>query len=158
MSPVACQLHQNCISRMAKAAPRPRQRRVGRNGHQVPRQHRGMWLSAAGQLYRVCKEIRVRSTVIAGLYADRPSFLTFNRYSHVGEPFPCYFSRAYPEMVVARYSWDDNLKHLILSLIIPNVLFAVSIGVLSYWYCPCCDKACHKSPRVYAEKYPTKEK
>ncbi|XP_055644626.1 protein tipE isoform X1 [Toxorhynchites rutilus septentrionalis] len=79
-------------------------------------------------------------------------------YSHVGDPFPCYYSRAYPEMVVARYSWDDNLKHLILSLIIPNVLFAVSIGVLSYWYCPCCDKACHKSPRVYAEKYPTKEK
>lgn len=45
-----------------------------------------------------------------------------------------------------------------LSLIIPNILFAVSIGVLSYWYCPCCDKACRKNPRVYAEKYPTKEK
>uniref|UniRef100_A0A336M0C4 CSON006832 protein n=1 Tax=Culicoides sonorensis TaxID=179676 RepID=A0A336M0C4_CULSO len=68
--------------------------------------------------------------------------------SRIGDPFPCYYSRAYPEQVVVRYSWDDNLKHLILSLIIPNVLFAVSIGVLSYWYCPCCDKACHKNPRV----------
>lgn len=78
-------------------------------------------------------------------------------YSHVGEPFPCFYSRAYPEMVITRYSWEDNLKHLILSLIIPNVIFAISIGVLSYWYCPCCDKACRKSTRVYTEKYPSKE-
>ncbi|XP_063709895.1 protein tipE isoform X3 [Culicoides brevitarsis] len=77
--------------------------------------------------------------------------------SRIGDIFPCYYSRAYPEQVVIRYSWDDNLKHLILSLVVPNVLFAVSIAVLSYWYCPCCDKACHKNPRVYAEKYPSKE-
>uniref|UniRef100_A0A1A9WLK2 Protein tipE n=1 Tax=Glossina brevipalpis TaxID=37001 RepID=A0A1A9WLK2_9MUSC len=57
-------------------------------------------------------------------------------YSHIGEPFPCYYSRAYPEVVIGRYSWENNLYHLILSLIIPTVLFAVSIGVLSYWYCP----------------------
>lgn len=72
--------------------------------------------------------------------------------------FPCFYSRAFNQIVVARYSWDDNLKHLILSIIIPNVLFAVSIGVLSYWYCPCCDKACHKNPRVYAEFPTAKEK
>lgn len=72
--------------------------------------------------------------------------------------FPCYYSRAFNQIVVARYSWDNNLKHLILSIIIPNVLFAVSIGVLSYWYCPCCDKACHKDPRVYAEFPTAKEK
>lgn len=81
----------------------------------------------------------------------------FNRYSHVGVPFPCFYSRAYPEMVITRYSWEDNLKHLILSLIIPNVIFAISIGVLIYWYCPCCDKACRKTTRVYSEKYPNKE-
>ncbi|KAH8305038.1 protein tipE isoform X1 [Drosophila kikkawai] len=78
-------------------------------------------------------------------------------FSHIGEPFPCYYSRAYPEVVIGRYSWENNLYHLILSLIIPNVLFAISIGVLSYWYCPCCEKACNKSSRVYAEKFPTKE-
>ncbi|XP_018793160.1 PREDICTED: protein tipE isoform X1 [Bactrocera latifrons] len=78
-------------------------------------------------------------------------------YSHIGEPFPCYYSRAYPEVVIGRYSWENNLYHLVLSLIIPNVLFAISIGVLSYWYCPCCDKACNKSSRVYAEKFPSKE-
>ncbi|KAM7355320.1 tipE homolog 2 phospholipid transfer protein isoform 1-T2 [Cochliomyia hominivorax] len=78
-------------------------------------------------------------------------------YSHINEPFPCYYSRAYPEVVIGRYSWENNLYHLILSLIIPTVLFAISIGVLSYWYCPCCDNACNKSSRVYAEKFPTKE-
>lgn len=79
------------------------------------------------------------------------------QYGPLGRPFACYYSRAYPEVVIGRYSWEDNLKHLVLSLIIPNVLFAISIGVLSYWYCPCCDKACNKSSRVYAEKFPTKE-
>jgi len=83
--------------------------------------------------------------------------LILARFSHIGEPFPCYYSRAYPEVVIGRYSWENNLYHLILSLIIPNVLFAISIGVLSYWYCPCCEKACNKSSRVYAEKFPTKE-
>lgn len=58
------------------------------------------------------------------------------RYENVRvTPFPCYYSKAFNQIVVARYSWEDNLKHLILSIIIPNVLFAVSIGVLSYWYC-----------------------
>ncbi|KAL5292414.1 hypothetical protein ACFFRR_011309 [Megaselia abdita] len=84
-------------------------------------------------------------------------FNKFHTIENKGKPFACYYSRAYPEVVIGRYSWEDNLKHLILSLIIPNVLFAVSIGVLSYWYCPCCDKACNKSSRIYAEKYPTKE-
>ncbi|XP_014242591.1 protein tipE isoform X1 [Cimex lectularius] len=60
---------------------------------------------------------------------------------NLGTPFPCYYSKTYPSMVVARYSWDDNLRHLILSLVIPNVLFAISIGVLIYWYCPGCNRS-----------------
>lgn len=74
--------------------------------------------------------------------------------SNMYTPFPCYYSRTYPETVVARYNWDDNLRHLILSLIIPNVLFGVSIGVLSYWYCPGCGRTCNK---IYAAKYPSKD-
>ncbi|CAB0010866.1 unnamed protein product [Nesidiocoris tenuis] len=62
-------------------------------------------------------------------------------FSNLGKPFPCYYSKTYPDMVVARYSWDDNLKYLILSLVIPNVLFAVSIGILIYWYCPGCNRS-----------------
>lgn len=81
-----------------------------------------------------------------------------SRYEHVGtKTFPCYYSRAFNELVVARYSWEENLKHMILSIIIPNVLFAISIGVLSYWYCPC-KSSCHKDPRVYAEFPSAKEK
>lgn len=74
-------------------------------------------------------------------------------FGSIGTPFPCYYSRTYPENVIARYNWEENLRQLILSLIIPNVLFAVSIGVLSYWYCPGCGRACNK---VYMEKFPIK--
>lgn len=65
-------------------------------------------------------------------------------YKTAGTPFPCYYSRMYPDIVIARYSWDETLRHLILSIAIPNLLFAASIGVLSYWYCPGCGRACHK--------------
>ncbi|XP_049813110.1 protein tipE-like [Schistocerca nitens] len=72
----------------------------------------------------------------------------------VKQPFPCYFSRAYPEMVVARYDWDENLRHLILALVVPTLLFGVSVGVLAYWYCPGCRRLCHKP---YREKYTPKD-
>lgn len=29
---------------------------------------------------------------------------------NVGKIFPCYYSKTYPEIVVAHYSWDDNLR------------------------------------------------
>ncbi|KAL0275432.1 UNVERIFIED_CONTAM: hypothetical protein PYX00_003280 [Menopon gallinae] len=74
---------------------------------------------------------------------------------NIGVPFPCYYSKTYPEMVVSRYSWDDNLRHLVLSLLIPNILFGVSVGVLSYWYCPGCQRGCSK--QSYIEKFPSKE-
>ncbi|XP_046398358.1 uncharacterized protein LOC124165109 isoform X3 [Ischnura elegans] len=60
-----------------------------------------------------------------------------------GKPriFPCYYSRMYPERVVAKYSAEENIKHLVLSLIVPNVLFVGSIAILSFWYCPgCCGR------------------
>lgn len=65
-------------------------------------------------------------------------------YSTAGTPFPCYYSRMYPDIVVARYSWDDTLRKLVLSIAVPNLLFAASVGILSYWYCPGCGKTCHK--------------
>lgn len=75
-------------------------------------------------------------------------------YGSLGTAFPCYYSRTYPETVIARYNWDDNLRQLVLSIIIPNMLFAVSVGVLIYWYCPGCSRACNK--KVYVEKFPIK--
>nr|CAH7735571.1 unnamed protein product [Callosobruchus chinensis] len=73
-------------------------------------------------------------------------------YSTAGTPFPCYYSRTYPDIqVVARYSWEDTLRHLVLSITIPNLLFAASIGILTYWYCPGCKRSCQK----YIHHFPT---
>lgn len=123
-----------------------------------------MWLSAASQLFKICREIWVNSHEFSWARRSRTSDRYWPRFfsncgsSRYHEPFPCFYSRAYPDVhVITRYSWEDNLKHLILSLIVPNVIFAISISVLSYWYCPCCDKACRRTTRVYAEKYPDKE-
>ncbi|KAL1493211.1 hypothetical protein ABEB36_011308 [Hypothenemus hampei] len=73
-------------------------------------------------------------------------------YGTAGTYFPCYYSRVHPDMVVARYSWDDTLRHLVLSLAIPNLLFVVSVGLLSYWYCPGCGRSCQKYMHHFPEE------
>lgn len=78
-------------------------------------------------------------------------------YRNIGKIFPCYYSRTHPETVVARYSWDENLKHLVLALVVPIVLFAVSLGVLCYWYCPPVRKTCGGPSRNLIDKYDRKE-
>ncbi|XP_050313628.1 protein tipE [Anthonomus grandis grandis] len=73
-------------------------------------------------------------------------------YNTAGTPFPCYYSRMYPEFVVSRYSWDDTLRNLVLSLAIPNLLFIASVGLLSYWYCPGCGRSCQKYMHHFPDK------
>lgn len=85
-------------------------------------------------------------------YVNCSEFARQYGYNTAGTPFPCYYSRAYPEIVVARYSWDDTLRHLVLSIAIPNLLFAASISVLSYWYCPGCGRTCHKYVHDFPEE------
>lgn len=50
--------------------------------------------------------------------------------------FPCYYSRAYPDRVVAEYDWHHTIKTLVAAVVIPWTLFIVSCAVLCYWYCP----------------------
>lgn len=50
--------------------------------------------------------------------------------------FPCYYSRAYPDRVVADYDWHHTIKTLVAAVVIPWTLFIVSCAVLCYWYCP----------------------
>lgn len=50
--------------------------------------------------------------------------------------FPCYYSRAYPDRVVADYDWHHTIKTLVAAVVIPWTLFIVSCTVLCYWYCP----------------------
>lgn len=130
--------------------------RLGCEWYEVSNKFWGLRLPAFCKLYRICKKIWVSGTSM------KLSWFLIHfifSYENVGtKTFPCYYSRAFNELVIARYSWDDNLRHMILSIIIPNVLFIVSIGVLSYWYCPCAQNACHKNPRVYAEFPSAKEK
>ncbi|KAK0088631.1 hypothetical protein PV325_011195 [Microctonus aethiopoides] len=78
-------------------------------------------------------------------------------YGNMGKIFPCYYSRTYPHTVVSRYSWDENLKHLVLALVTPIVLFVVSLAVLCYWYCPPIGKTCGGSGRNLIDKYSRKE-
>ncbi|XP_066592399.1 protein tipE isoform X2 [Prorops nasuta] len=79
-------------------------------------------------------------------------------YRNMGMIFPCYYSRTNPETVVARYSWDENLRHLVLALVVPIVLFTVSLGVLCFWYCPPMGKNCGANQgRNLIEKYDRKE-
>ncbi|XP_011309897.1 protein tipE [Fopius arisanus] len=78
-------------------------------------------------------------------------------YQNMGKIFPCYYSRTYPETVVSRYSWDENLRHLVLALVTPIVLFIVSLGVLCYWYCPPMGKSCGGPGRNLIDKYARKE-
>lgn len=56
-----------------------------------------------------------------------------------------------------RYSWDENLRHLVLALVVPTVLFGVSLGVLCYWYCPPMGKTCGGPGRNLIDKYARKE-
>ena len=65
-------------------------------------------------------------------------------YDSAGTPFPCHYSRVYPHIVIARYSWDETLRQLLLSIAIPNLLFAASIAILTYWYCSGCGRSCNK--------------
>lgn len=50
--------------------------------------------------------------------------------------FPCYYSRAYPDRVVADYDWHHTIKTLVAAVVIPWTLFFISCTVLCYWYCP----------------------
>lgn len=50
--------------------------------------------------------------------------------------FPCYYSRAYPDRVVADYNWHNTIKTLVAAVVIPWTLFILSCTVLCYWYCP----------------------
>ena len=59
------------------------------------------------------------------------------------ETFPCYYSRVNPWIVIKSYDYDTMLASILTSIIIPNVVFVVSLSVLLYWYCPYCQAKCH---------------
>ena len=41
-------------------------------------------------------------------------------------------------------SRDEEIVNIAYSLLIPNLLFVLSLVVLIYWYCPYCQARCNK--------------
>jgi hypothetical protein len=74
----------------------------------------------------------------ARFYSDYEA--TLNRT----ETFPCYFSRVNPWIVLEVYDYDSMLASIIASIVIPNVLFVISLIILLYWYCPYCQAKCQR--------------
>lgn len=73
------------------------------------------------------------------LYAQK-----YENYSAQEVTFPCYYSKMNPWIVLSEYNKDDIVTSILWSILIPNVLFVVSIIILVYWYCPYCQARCRK--------------
>ena len=63
-----------------------------------------------------------------------------DEYGPVGSTFACYYSRANPNLVIIDYSWEGQVHPMIMAIIIPNLITGVSLGILSYWWYPGCQK------------------
>lgn len=58
------------------------------------------------------------------------------------ETFPCYYSKVNPWIVIEEYNYSEMLASIIASIVVPNVLFVVSLSILLVWYCPYCQAKC----------------
>jgi len=69
---------------------------------------------------------------------------TYENFSRDGLTFPCYYSQMNPWIVLSSYNEDEEVVNIAYSLLIPNLLFVLSLVVLIYWYCPYCQARCKK--------------
>lgn len=58
--------------------------------------------------------------------------------------FPCHYSKMNPWIVLSHYDRNETISSILFSILIPNVLFVLSLVVLVYWYCPYCQARCRK--------------
>jgi len=68
----------------------------------------------------------------------------YENHSTDGVTFPCYYSKMNPWIVLSDYDKDETVSSILFSILIPNVLFVLSLVVLVYWYCPYCQARCRK--------------
>jgi len=73
------------------------------------------------------------------LYAEK-----YDNISMTGETFPCYYSKMNPWIVISEYNKQEVVSSILFAILIPNILFVLSIIVLVYWYCPYCQARCRK--------------
>jgi len=69
---------------------------------------------------------------------------TYDNTSETGLTFPCYYSKMNPWIVLSHYDKNETVSSILFSILIPNVLFVLSLVVLVYWYCPYCQARCRK--------------
>ena len=70
-----------------------------------------------------------------------------NHYNEIFErnqTFPCFYSRENPWIVLQTYDFRETAFSIVASILVPNVIFAVSLVILLYWYCPYCQARCKK--------------
>jgi len=77
--------------------------------------------------------------IVCDDYADK-----YNNFSIDGVTFPCYYSQMNPWIVLSKYNEDEEVTNIAYSLLIPNLLFILSLVVLVYWYCPYCQAKCRQ--------------
>lgn len=68
----------------------------------------------------------------------------YENLSISGVTFPCYYSKMNPWIVLSDYDRSETVSQILFAILIPNVLFVLSIVVLVYWYCPYCQARCRK--------------
>ena len=68
----------------------------------------------------------------------------FNEIYKSGKTFPCHYSRENPWIVLQYYNYEESIFSIAASILIPNVIFVVSLLILLYWYCPYCQAKCKK--------------
>jgi len=68
----------------------------------------------------------------------------YENYQAMDETFPCYYSKLNPWIVLSEYNKDETVSSILFSILIPNLLFVLSLIVLVYWYCPYCQARCRK--------------
>ena len=72
------------------------------------------------------------------------------------ETFPCYYSRVNPWIVIEVYEYDSMLASTLASIIVPNVIFVISLSVLLYWYCPYCQAKCQSYEEQVCQPFSSK--
>jgi len=68
----------------------------------------------------------------------------YENHSAFQETFPCYYSKMNPWIVLSEFNRDETVSSILFSILIPNILFVLSLIVLVYWYCPYCQARCKK--------------
>jgi len=73
------------------------------------------------------------------IYAER-----YSNFSLDGKTFPCHYSIMNPWIVISEYDRTETLTSIAYAILVPNIMFVLSLIVLVYWYCPYCQAKCKK--------------